>query len=235
MLDKELIKKNFKKSLLTYNQNAIVQNKMAQKLVELLPNHSFEDILEIGSYTGVLTNIICEKIKFDSYLALDIIDSCDFIKKINSKIDFIKTDIENFETTKKFDLIIANASLQWCNNFGDTIKKLKTFLKKGGILAFSIFSDKNLIEIKDIFEVGLKYPEIDNLKMLLRDSKIVKNKETLKFKSSLELLKHLKFTGVNSINSKKLSYVEIKNKLKLLDEKYQNTLTYEPLYVIYQN
>lgn len=234
MLDKELIKKNFKKSLLTYNKNAVVQNKMAQKLFSLLEEKQFKDILEIGSYTGLLTQILCSKIEFDTYFAIDIIDSFEFIKKINPKIDFIKTDIENFKTDKKFDLIVANASLQWCEDFSDVIKKLKSFLKKEGIFAVSIFDENNLFEIRDVFKTGLKYPSKKDIEKLFPNSKIIQENEKLSFKTPLEVLKHLKLTGVNSI-SINLSYSEIKKRLKVLNEKYNNTLTYTPLYIVYQN
>ncbi len=245
MLDKNLIKKNFKKSLSTYDENAFIQKKMAQKLVEeiLIQQNKttkqkpfFKNILEIGSYTGILTNKANENFDFESYLALDVVDCEKFVKKINSKIDFLQIDIEDFinSTDLRFDLIIANASLQWCFDFKFVCEKLKSLLKNEGILAISIFGTKNLIEIKDIFNIGLNYPELKTLTTIFENSKITQKQEKLNFKNSLDILKHLKSTGVNSILKNKLSYLEIKEKLSKLEEKYQTTLTYEPVFIIYQ-
>ncbi len=235
MLDKKLIKKNFEKSIETYFDNAIVQKKTAQKLIELLPCKKFDKILEIGCYSGILTDLINKNIDFKSYLALDIVDCEKYIKKINPKIDFKIEDVENFKTEEKYDLIIANASLQWSNDFISTIKKLRSFLSQKGILAFSVFEKNNLFEIKNAFSVSLNYPEIDDIKRILPNCKTEIQKEELKFSSSIEILRHLKLTGVNSILKNKLSYKEIKQGLKILEKQYKNTLTYYPLLVIYNH
>jgi len=235
MLNKELIKKNFQKSTTTYNDNAQIQIKMAQELIKLIPDLNYDKILEIGSYTGILTQLICQKIEFKSYLALDIIDSKKFIDKINKNISFIQEDIEDFQTYQKFDLIVANASLQWCDDFYSVIKKLKSYLNKNGVLAFSIFSNNNLSEIKDIFKISLNYPEIDKIKEILPKALIKEKKETITFKTSKELLKHFSSTGVNSINKNALTYSEIKANLKIFEEKYKNNLTYLPLYIVFKN
>ena len=123
MLDKNLIEEKFKNSINFYDDNAIIQEKMATKLVSLIHKTNFKNILEIGSYSGILTRKIVKKFNFENYLALDIVDSFEKIKNLNPKIKFQKMDIEKFETQEKFDLIIANASLQWCNDFSKTIEK----------------------------------------------------------------------------------------------------------------
>ena len=235
MLDKELIKKKFKKSLSTYNSNATVQKKMMFELLNHIQNKKYDDVLEIGSYTGLFTKELTKKTEFDSYLALDIIDSFDFIKDINPKIEFLNIDVEDFKTDKKFDLIVSNASLQWCNDFKKTIIKLKSYLKKDGFLIISTFLKGNLFELGDIFGVELKYIELEDIKKIFTNGEIISKEEKIKFKTPLDILKHLKYTGVNCLKNEKLNYIEIKDKLKLLDEKYNNTLTYKPLYIIYQN
>lgn len=233
MPDKELIKKNFKKSLLTYDNNAIVQKIMAQKLVSNLKEKKFKNILEIGSYSGILTKEIVKNFRFETYLALDIIDSFDLIKNTDSKIEFQKIDIENFKTNKKFDLIIANASLQWCDNFDETIQKLKSYLAPNGILAISVFTKENLYEIKKTFNIGLNYLSDEDIKRTFsKNAKIIKEKEILQFKNPKDILRHMKYTGVNSISKTNFTISQIKEKMKILEEIYQNKLTYTPLYII---
>ncbi len=233
MLDKNLIQNNFKKSLKTYNRHAQIQKEMAQTLVSLIKKQHFQNVLEIGSYTGILTEELIRKISFDEYLALDIVESFDFIKNLSPKIKFQKSDIENFSTKQKFDLITANASLQWCLDFENTIKKLKTFLNKNGILAISIFGEKNLFEIKETFNVGLDYLSIDEIKKIFsNNAKIIEKTTSFEFQNPMEILKHLKYTGVNSISKNKLTISQIKEKMSILDKKYANKLTYNPLYII---
>ena len=236
MLDKELVRKKFIKSLLTYNSNAFVQKIMADELIELLNNKKYKNILEIGSYTGILTEkLVLKNPDFENYIAIDIISQAKkYVNKINNKIEFINADIENFETDKKFDLIIANASLQWCDNLDKVIKKLQSFLANDGVIALSLFSKKNFFEIKDIFNVGLNYPSSEDIKAMFLDNVLVFEKEyELKFDDSFDILRHLKSTGVNALTKEKFSIKELKEKLKLYKSKYQNKLTYNPLYVKY--
>ena len=238
MLDKELIKKRFKKSIKTYNSNASVQKIAAEELLLLLGEKKFKNILEIGSYTGILTEKLVEKYPdFISYTAIDIIsESEEYIKKINKKIIFLNEDVENFKTEKKFDLIIANASLQWCNDIKKVIKKLQSFLSYRGVIAFSVFSQDNFFEIKDVFNVGLNYLSIKELNSLFNgQAAICEKKYELKFENSFEVLRHLRNTGVNAIRRHNFSVAEIKEKMKNYEIKYNNRLTYCPLYVIYQD
>lgn len=233
MLDKKLIEEKFKNSIDCYDENAIIQDLMAKKLLSLINQNEFENILEIGSYSGVLTKKIVEKIEFSSFLALDIVNSFDKIKGLSNKISFIQADIEKFKTDKKFDLIIANASLQWCNDFKSTINKLKSFLNENGILAITTFASDNFFEVRNAFNVSLKYQTIDELENIFSPkAKILQEIHTLQFKDSKDLLKHLKLTGVNAISKNTLNFKEIKNGLRIIEEKYQNKLTYKPVYII---
>ena len=231
MLNKDLIKNNFQKSILTYDENAIVQEQMAEFLCSKIQKQKYNKILEIGSYTGKLTKLAVQKFDFDSYVALDVVDSFDFIKNLSSKISFIKSDIEKFETSDKFDLIISNASIQWAEDFEFVYKKLKSLLTSSGHIAISLFGSDNLLEIKDIFNVGLKYHSVEEIEKIT-SANIYSEIKKIEFKDSISILKHLKATGVNSVTNKKFSYKELKQNLSLFEKKYNNTLTYNPIYVI---
>ena len=179
MLDKELIKEKFTKSLTTYNSNAFIQKIMADELIKLINGKKYKNILEIGSYTGILTEKLNKNnFNFENYIAIDLIpQSKSYINKINNKIEFLNIDIENFKTQKKFDLIIANASLQWCDDLSYVLKKLQTLLTADGIIAFSLFGKKNFFEIKDIFNISLNYPSIENIKTMFPNDILIFEKK----------------------------------------------------------
>ncbi len=231
MLDKNIIKSKFRKSIKTYSDNAPVQLYMAHKLAKYVTK-DYKNILEIGSYSGFLTKEIIKKVNFENYLALDIVDSYEYIKNLSPKIKFTVADIEQIELKEKYDLIISSSSLQWCNNLKAVIKKLKSYLSPEGHIMIAIFGKKNLYEIKEAFGISLDYPDISDIKQLFCDNAIIFEEiKTLEFSSSHELLRHLKYTGVNSFKNK-LTYSQIKEKMKILEEKFQNKLTYNPLYII---
>jgi len=233
VLNKNLIQEKFTSSIDFYDDNAIIQELMAKKLISLIKQNNFENILEIGSYSGVLTKKIIENFNFESYLALDIVNSFHKIKNLSNKIKFKQIDIEKFNTNEKFDLIIANASLQWCNDFEATIKKLKSYLTKNGIIAITTFAADNFLEVRNAFNISLKYKTIQELENIFSSkATIIQEIHTLQFKNPHELLKHIKLTGVNAISKNTLTINEIKKGLKIIEEKYQNKLTYKPIYII---
>ncbi len=237
MLDKKLIKNKFKRSIETYDKNAFIQNLMAQKLIELIKDKKFKNILEIGSYTGILTKKLIDiNPNFTSYTAIDIIkESKNYIKKIDNNIIFLNKDVEDFYTGQKFDLIIANASMQWCLDLSNTIKKLQSFLENEGIMAISLFSKNNFFEIKDIFNIGLNYPSPNEIKKIFdKEILIFDENYELNFDNTFDILKHLKLTGVNALKKESFSIKELKEKMKNYQLKYKNKLTYNPMYVIYQ-
>ena len=233
-LDKELIKKNFKKSFLTYEDNAFAQKESAKVLIDQIKSRYFKNILEIGSYSGYLTNLAIDNLNCAKYVALDIVEESEFaVKKINPKIEFYNCDIENFQSESKFDLILSNASLQWCNSFENTVKKIKSLLSVEGMCALSIFQKGNLKEIKEIFGIGLNYPTLSEIKkMFSYGAKIIELDKTIKFPNGLEAIKHLKKTGVNSLKKNGLPISEFKAGLEILEKKYNNQITYKSVIII---
>ncbi len=233
MIDKTLVKERFKKNLKTYKDNSVIQNKMADKLISMISNNP-KSILELGCGTGVLTEKLINKYNFIKYNASDIVLECEpYIRKISDKINFIQSDIEEFEFKEKYDLIISNATFQWIENLEPFIEKLKKQLNPNGELIFSTFGEDNLKEITNITNVGLNYYSLENLKKIFTPSEIIEEKLSLEFNSAKDVLKHLKLTGVNSIKPRhwtKSDLINFENKYnEICPKKIQ--LTYHPIYI----
>ena len=231
MIDKSLVKMRFSKSMKTYNDNAVVQKKMAKRLISLLPRKNFNSILEIGSSTGVLTEQIKKCLTFDEYSANDLIEnSKNYINNIIPQNTFIIGDIEEINLNTKYDLIISNAALQWCENIQQTLDKLYSNLNKNGVLAVSIFGNDNFYELKKV--LNIKNTMKTNFNGILE-------KEKLYFNSPLDVLKHIKSTGANALEYYKFT----KSSLKEFVDKYNKLfsslnkvpLTYQPLYILLEN
>ena len=237
-MKKELVKQQFSKNLTNYEENAVVQMIMAEKLVNLLPKKEYKNILEIGCGTGFLTKLINKNIKFDSYTTVDIVGECkDYIQSINPNIDFIKGDIEKTKLTKKYDLIISNAVFQWISDFEEFIQSLHKNLDTNGILAFATFGKENFKEVKEVGKVSLDYYSKDELKKLLSNYNIEHiDEETIVkiFEDIKNMLMHMKKTGVNSLSEKTWSIKEVNSFIKHYKTLYKDnvSLTYNPIYVI---
>lgn len=250
MTDKLLIKKRFSKSINTYNKNAPVQKKMAENLVNFvkpISDTSFGKVLDLGCGTGMVSQYMLENFKIHELIANDI--SRDFYlcsaklaeKFSDTKISFFQADLEDtFLFDNDNDLIISGAAFQWINDKEKLFSGLKNIIKPGGIIAFSTFGTQNFCEIKEITSNSLKYCSFDdtlsalskNFEIMHASQEIVK----LLFENPIEILKHLKYTGVNGVSNQ----LWTKNKLNLFSESYKKlfsqnsklSLTYHPMYFI---
>ncbi len=236
-MQKSLIRQRFSRCLKTYEENAVVQKKMAIELAELLERTDYKNVLELGCGTGFLTSQIYGRLKFADYTAVDIVEECsEYISKISDGIEFICSDVEDFSTDKKFDLIVSNASLQWVENLSDYIKKIRLNLNDGGCFLFTLFGKDNFKEMSDFVSRPLKYYSVEELKNIFSEFKIEKiydKKEVMKFSTPIDVLRHIKLTGVNALSNNHWTKRDLINfeKAYPVNDFGKSTLTYHPVYI----
>ena len=236
-MNKELIKNRFQKNLKTYDKNASVQKKMADKLLKMLNRKNFDNVLEIGCGTGILTKSAISNLVYEKYTAIDIVNCEKYIKEISENINFIEQDAEDYikNNNVKYDLILSNAALQWVNNFPDFIHLLVSNLNPNGILLFTTFGTENFREISFALDKSLKYYSLSQLKDMFSEYQPLIEEEIriLAFKTPKDVLKHISLTGVNAIEQAFWT----KSKLREFENIFNNissnspTLTYNPIYI----
>lgn len=239
-INPKIIKKQFEKSMEKYNDNAVVQNITAHKLVQNLIkiNQNFENVLELGCGTGLLTKELIENINYKKYYANDLVEkSKQYLSEISPEFTFICGNAQKIKTSQKMDLIISNAMFQWFSSLDKLREHLTNILNKDGILAFSTFSPENYKEIRKLCGLSLEYKTLDELKEIFSDNfEILYTEEfkyTMQFSNPLELLAHMKNTGVNSLSIKHRNFKAIKEFCDSYKSAYPDlTLTYSPIIVI---
>lgn len=240
MTNKKIIKTNFEKYHNEYNDRAVVQKKMAEKLISFLKENEFDKVLEIGCGTGFLTQCFIKKKSFNEFYANDITDiSKRYIESMIKEANFITGDAEKTDLPANINLVMSNAMLQWSQDFPGMILKIKDCLIKNGIFLFSTFGTDNFKEIRELTGVGLKYYSVKEITNFLKPHfeiiRAEEQKEKIYFFSFKEILSHIKHTGVNSTSSVPITI----SQLKKLEREYESTfrsdnglvLTYNPLYI----
>lgn len=243
MIDKLLVKKRFEKTLETYDENAIIQNYMGNKLVELLKRHqgdSFARVFEFGVGSANLTRLITENLSTEELFLNDIVkESKSWANKYAEDFEFLEGDVEKIDFPNDLDLVISNAAIQWVD-FDKLLDKIAESLKSGASFAFSTFGQDNFLEISKIFGTGLNYLPLDILEEKLKKHfeilHIGEDKIELDFPNPKEVLNHIRHTGVNCCGKKSL----YKSTLISFEQEYKNLfstqdgvkLTYHPICVV---
>lgn len=217
-----------------YEKHAKVQDFMGLKLCEILKDlkiSHFEKVFEFGCGRGELSKKLQNFITFDEYLKNDILN----FKENSNILIFDMNEISKQDLSKeKFDLIVSNATLQWLD-LKQIIPSLRDMLNQNGILLLSTFAKQNLKEIKQSTGFGLNYFSLNELEQIFKiyfnEVKITQELVELSFDNALDVFRHLKLSGVNSLGFYPLN----KGFLKEFEEKFQNKLTYHPVFILCKN
>ncbi|MDU1911523.1 methyltransferase domain-containing protein [Fusobacterium sp.] len=217
----------FDKNFTTYDNNAVVQKKVAATLAEYIKTDSslFKDlnkVIELGCGTGIFTKEFLSKFTPNYFILNDFFDVKEYLKNLNYN-EFIQGDIE-ITPFPKADIIISSSAFQWVNSFEKLIDNISASTNN---LAFSIYTKGNLKEIYEHFNISLNYLENEDIYQILRKKfkNIALKKETItiEFNTPLEALRHLKNTGVTGFQKTNIS------KIRSFNSCY---LTYEVSYFI---
>ena len=134
-------------------------------------------------------------------------------------------------------MIISNAVFQWFENLDKVLEYYSSLLKIDGIIAFSTFSPENFLEIREVTGLTLNYKNIDELKEIVEKNfeiiHIEKFNYKMNFSTPLQVLAHMKNTGVNSLTEKHWGIKNVKEFCDKYREKFPElSLTYAPIIVV---
>lgn len=252
-IDKSLIKKRFQNASNMYEKESIAQIHIHKNVLMYLKSlniNKYQKALEIGCGTGQMTRLLEENFDIGHWVINDLTDSITQRKIFNSNriksVEYIFGDAESIDLGDKYDLIISTSAIQWFYQPIEFIKKCISMLRPNGILMITTFGPNNLKEIKSLLGIGLDYLCVDQFSTLEKYIKapiyIKEELFTIYFEHSLDVLKHLKSTGVTATS--KGTFFWTKDKLLKFDQQYneryrsldnQLPLTYHPIYISTQN
>ena len=207
-MDKATIARRFSKAAITYNRNATVQAIVAKRLAGMLADtgcKNFEKAMEIGCGTGLFTKFLTSDFKIKSLVLNDLYKAEDIDQYLeNTEYSFIEADAEAMKMPEGLDLIASCSTMQWFENQPDFIFKCSKALNNNGILALATYGSDNMWQMKKATGIYLDYYSMDELVALLKKHfnkvEAVQEHYTLTFNSAMEVLRHIKATGVAGIS-----------------------------------
>lgn len=241
-MDKELIKKRFGKTLHNYNTLAVVQRNIADKLAELLVEHRPKvayDGLEIGAGTGFLTRHLIDKFVGVRWLINDISPESQKYIPPCENLKFDASDGEELIVQdESLDIISSASVVQWFRDLDGFVARMAKGLRSGGVLAISTFGPDNFMEITATTGDTLNYLTLSEFTLIAKRhglEVVVAQQwvEKMTFSAPIEVLHHIKATGVNAISSKRWTHRDLLEFENRYNELYNPvTLTFAPIIII---
>lgn len=246
MINKQLITRRFSRAVESYNREAMAQRQIAHCMSDMLNRYlprPCSRILEIGSGTGFLTRRLMDTLHPETLVLNDIcqeMSTCFNDLLGSGRATFLAGDAETLSFPKGQDLIVSCSALQWFVSPEQFFERCNALLKHKGYFAFTTFGRDNLKEITSVTGSGLHYRSLEELKEALQiHYDIVSAREeriSLSFDTPLNVLYHLKHTGVTAIRQQQWTKGDLQefcdNYARLFSNGNSVTLTYHPIYII---
>ena len=242
-----LIRRKFGVSMATYDDNARAQREIADKLYALVRRHyrsAPSKIFEIGCGTGLLTAKMPTDFPDAHYILNDLSERAEsFVAALFDKgnYTFLPGDAQRLDFPSDVDLIVSSSVIQWFDSLPSFVRKVSGSLAAEGRVFLSSFGRDNLKEIREIAGGGLHYLSLDELRATFEERfevlHLSEEEIPLVFASPLDVLAHLRNTGVNATAR---GTIGSRGELRAFREEYERRfsctegvrLTYNPVYLV---
>ncbi len=169
LIDKRLARLAFEKAAATYDNAAVLQNEIGDRLMERLDYVRLQPrrVLDLGAGTGVFTRALMKRYRRSDVVALDI--ARPMLERVQQRAGWFRKpgcvcgDSESLPfADDSFDLIFSNLMLQWCTDLQATFTDLRRVLSPGGLLMFTTFGPDTLMELRASWEAVDGYSHVNS-------------------------------------------------------------------------
>ena len=244
-IDKQQVRRSFEQAVESYDQAAVLQKEVNDRLIERLDYIRMqpEMIIDIGTGTGFGLSALAGKYPESGIIGLDLSEG--MLKKayggisekssgVNaSKIKMLCADAEILPLKENScDLIFSNLTLQWCNDLNNTFKEFSRVLKPGGLLLFTSFGPDTLIELRSSWAAVDDFQHVSGfidmhhvgdalLNAGLADPVMDTENFTLTYSDVYKLMRDLKAVGARNAVYGRNHSLTGKQHLKAMIEEYE--------------
>ncbi len=149
-----MIGKRFSAAAETYDRHAHPQLALAQSVVSMLSETDPEQILELGSGTGLLTRLLTERfpeVRIDAVdVAEKMIAHCRVKFSRFPQINWIVDDAQIFWNDDRYPLIVSSSALHWVSDLRATCANIFQSLEPGGTFALGMMLRGTLKELHEL-------------------------------------------------------------------------------------
>ena len=218
-LDKSHVRQSFSKSAQDYDQVAVLQREIGERMLERLDYVKLKPdiVLDAGAGTGHCSDGLLKRYNKAKVLSLDF--ALPMLHQAVKKGRWLRRpscicgDIEHLPLAdQSVDLVFSNVAIQWCTDLQQTFSEFMRVLKPEGLLMFSTFGPDTLKELRSAWAQVDQLPHTSQFvdmhdigDMLVHeqfaDPVIDAERMTLTYKNVSLLVKDLKMLGAHNADS----------------------------------
>lgn len=206
LTDKKLVERRFSRSRQTYESQASVQDRVARRLAGLLPaSLPAGAVIEIGCGSGISTRLLAARPDIASRLELWDLHIPDEVRPLGHSCRRCDAEAEVHTLPEESCALIFSAStVQWFNSLPAFLRGAARALTPGGVLAVATYGPRTMEQIHVAAGTSSRFPSPDAIRRMTPPGLETEVFETevygLEFDSPLEVLRHIKATGVNGMS-----------------------------------
>lgn len=238
-IDKRWARRAFERAAAVYDQAAVLQREIADRMLERLDYVRVEPrtILDLGAGTGYAVEPLQRRYRKARVLALDF--ALNMIREARRRGSWLNrpgcvcADAESLPFADgSVDLVFSNATLQWCTDVEGTFRELLRVLRPGGLLMFSTFGPDTLRELREAWSVAdgfshvnlfLDMHDIGDALVRSRFAGPVMDAEriTVTFDSVRGLMRDLKLLGAHNVTAERPRGLTGRQRLAAVEQAYE--------------
>lgn len=180
-MDIKQIARHFSRHANDYEQMAVMQKDIADRLLKMIPEKEYSTILDIGCGSGYLCRKLRKCFSAAEITGVDIApEMIRLAEKSDPKGRYICKDFMKMKISKKkYDLIVSSSVLHWAENVHLALEKHQAL---GNTIAYTVFVAPSLKSMKKAFfhsykKAGLTYrqhlisfPDIRQLPFVIKSA-----------------------------------------------------------------
>jgi len=254
--EKKAVARNFNASADSYDEVAVLQQVVADRLLERLAliKVKARTVLDLGSGTGFGAKRLGRKYRKARVIQADIAEqmlrsSRRNFRRLMSRQSYVCTDAEQLPFREAVcDLVFSNMMLQWSNNLDQVYAEVGRVMKEGGLFIFSSLGPDTLKELReswsrvdDKIHVNAFIDMHDCGDALLRagfENPVMETEYfTLTYEDVFSMMRELKQLGAQNVNLGRRHSLTGKGRIRNLVDAYEQhrfegrlPLTYEVVY-----
>jgi len=242
-IDRQAMRAAFDKAATSYDAAAVLQQEVANRLVDRMDLMSMKpgSILDAGTGTGFISQLLAERYPKAKITALDIAfnmlkqskNKRSFKQRWNKQFHYVNAEVENLPfADASLELVISGLTFQWCQNLPKVFKEIRRVLAPGGLLMFSTFGPDTLKELRQSWAEVDDLPHVNMfadmhdvgdalLKSGFADPVMDMEMLTVTYEDIKTVMRDLKQIGAHNVMQGRSHQVTGKNKLKKMMQAYE--------------